>query len=126
MSKYGEFFAELGFGLLCLYLMYIALFFFGGHYTNNKIECIKKHESVEARYNIITGCWYWDEITSKMVKDKNAPRKDTAQVIIKKIGDTVNGEQVYTSSDGRKFREIDEEKEKRDKKLWEQFMKGTV
>lgn len=152
MSKSGEILGEIGFGLLFLYIMYIAFFFLGGHYTNKKIECIKKHESVEARYNIMTGCWYWDEIASKMVKDKNKSKKldikslptdsdgwktlpsgikfreiDKGEVCIQK-DNIVNGEQVYisTDGDGRKFKEIDEEKEKREKKLSEQFMKGTI
>lgn len=71
MSKFNEVCESIGVCLLFFYLLYIAFFFLGGKYENEKIECIKNHEFVEARYNIITGCWYWDDNVHKMVKSKN-------------------------------------------------------
>lgn len=126
MSKSGEIIEEIGLGLIFLYLIYIGFFFLSGQYTNKKIECVKNHESVEARYNIMTGCWYWDEIAGKMVKDRNNTMRavkmadndtqklediakkynveiidDKTTLLIKKIDwDT------YITSDGRKFQEL--------------------
>ena len=96
MSKFSEICEEwvgqlVGMLLVFALIYYVASFFFGGEYTNKKIACVKNHEPVEARYYILSGCWYWDENLHKMVKDSNSQEKNSQRKKTVKIGEIVNG-----------------------------------
>lgn len=93
--KKDDIFTAVGMMIFILSLFYGFYWLCGGMYKNKKIECVNRHQGVEAHYNIMTGCWYWDESRKSMQKE-DKQKRTTAEILEKYGAKEINEKPDYS------------------------------